>query len=267
MKSVKTYTLIFGLAIILFGCQDVIEINLDSIEPRLVIDGSITDIDTTLVVKLTKSGDYFDPETYPNVSGSTVTITDDLGYVSQLLETAPGIYSVNRTGEEGRSYTMKVESEGEIYNATVEVPYKVAIDSVSFEPTPAYMEFSGGYIINCHLHDPANIENYYRLKVYNIDDPAGASQSLKLFDDAFTDGHDVVLQWDVEQFIPLNRVVVELQTLDKSTYDYYFALSSLFEGGMIGNANPSNPITNISNGALGYFGAYTVSRDTVLIFP
>jgi hypothetical protein len=38
-------------------------------------------------------------------------------------------------------------------------------------------------------------------------------------------------------------------------------------GGLFGSSNPSNPETNLSNDALGYFGAYTVSRDTIVILP
>ena len=33
----------------------------------------------------------------------------------------------------------------------------------------------------------------------------------------------------------------------------------------IGSANPANPITNLSGDVLDYFGAFTVSRDTIVI--
>ena len=54
------------------------------------------------------------------------------------------------------------------------------------------------------------------------------------------------------------------QTLDLATYDYYRTLFSILEGGL-GTPNPANPETNLSNGALGYFGACTISRDTIVI--
>jgi len=70
--------------------------------------------------------------------------------------------------------------------------------------------------------------------------------------------------WDLEGFFPLDTVVVELQTLDLSTYDYYRTLFSILDGGL-GNPNPANPESNLSNDALGYFGAFTISRDTIVI--
>ena len=262
MKTIKILTFIFSLAILFTACQDVIDIDLDSVEPKLVIDAVVSD---SVVVKISKSTDYFEPGIYPPVSNAVVTITNGSGNTDRLQETSTGIYTENQTGIEGNEYTLEVEVDGEVYAGTVEMPYKVAIDSISIEPTPDYMEFSGGYLVNCHLNDPAGVENYYRLIVSNINQLSEPDDILYVYDDAFVDGNEISMRWDEEQFFEQDTVVVELQTLAESTYDYYRTLSSLFESGMIGNANPSNPITNLSNGALGYFGAYTVSRDTIII--
>ncbi|MCG6186922.1 DUF4249 domain-containing protein [Maribellus maritimus] len=263
MKTIKVFTIIFSLAVLFTACQDVIDIDLDSIEPKLVIDGVITD---SVVVKISKSTDYFEPGIYPPVSNAIVTVTDNSGNLFQLEEISPGIYSENHMGVEGNGYTLDVEINNEIYTGSVEMPHKVTIDSISIEPTPDYMEFSGGYIVNCHLQDSADVENYYRLKVSKLNE-TDPENVLCVFDDAFVDGNEISMQWDNNQFFEQDTVVVELQTLAKSTYEYYRTLSSIFESGMIGNANPANPITNLSNGALGYFGAYTVSRDTIIILP
>ncbi|QGY45707.1 DUF4249 family protein [Maribellus comscasis] len=262
MKTIKILTFIFSLAILFTACQDVIDIDLDSVEPKLVIDAVIND---SVVVKISKSTDYFEPGIYPPVSNAVVTVTENAGNLVQLEETNPGTYTEYQMGIEGREYTLEVEVDGEIYTGTVEMPYKVAIDSISIEPTPDYMEFSGGYLVNCHLNDPEGIENYYRLIVSRIEQQSEPDDILYVYDDAFVDGNEISMRWDDEQFFEQDTVIVELQTLAESTYDYYRTLSSLFESGMIGNANPSNPITNLSNDALGYFGAYTVSRDTVII--
>ncbi|GET32562.1 hypothetical protein PbJCM13498_14250 [Prolixibacter bellariivorans] len=265
MKTVKTIILTSIVAFLFSACQDVIDIDLDSIEPKIVVDGALTDISDSVQIKITKSTDYFKPGNYPAVSGATVTLSDDIGNTRQLAEIKPVIYAGDWRSIEGTEYTLEVEAEGESYVGTVKMPYKVSIDSLSFEPTPEYMEFTGGYLVNCHLHDPAGVENFYRLKVSK---PNGSTEKIMyVFDDAFVDGNEISTQWDNEQFFENDTVVVELQTLAESTYDYYRTLSSLFEDGMIGTANPSNPVTNLSNGALGYFGAYTVSRDTIVILP
>jgi hypothetical protein len=265
MKTVKTIILTSIATLLFSACQDVIEIDLDSIEPKIVIDGALTDISDSVEIKITKSTDYFKPGNYPVVSGATVTLSDNIGNSRQLLEIKPGIYSAYWQSIEGTEYKLEVEVEGESYAGTVKMPRKVSIDSLSFEPTPEYMEFTGGYLINCHLHDPAGVDNFYRLKVSKLNGPT--EKIMYVFDDAFVDGNEISMRWDDEQFFENDTVVVELQTLAESTYDYDRTLSSLFEDGMIGSANPSNPVTNLSNGALGYFGAYTVSRDTIVIIP
>uniref|UniRef100_UPI003217692C DUF4249 domain-containing protein n=1 Tax=uncultured Draconibacterium sp. TaxID=1573823 RepID=UPI003217692C len=265
MKTIQLSTYIISLIILFSACQDVIDIDLDSVEPKLVIDGAVTDISDTLTIKLSKSVNYFDPGIYPGISGANITVSDNLGNTSPLLETSPGTYSSYLPGIEGNEYTMTVETEGEEYTAKVTMPYKVEIDSLSFEPTPDYMEFSGGYLVNCHLQDPAGIDNYYRIKVSGINQTEEPDKVLFVYDDSFVDGNKITLRWDDEQFFEQDTVVVELQTLAESTYEYYRTLSALFEDGMIGNANPANPITNLSNNALGYLGAFTVSRDTIII--
>ncbi|WP_319480240.1 DUF4249 domain-containing protein [uncultured Draconibacterium sp.] len=265
MRTIKTFILLSALAALFASCRDIIDIELDSIDPKLVIDGAVTDINDTLVIQLTKSVDYFEPGIYPPVSGAVIAVSDNLGNTYQLNETSSGVYTEYLPGTEGNEYSLSVEIEGETYTAEVEMPYKVLIDSLSIETTPDYFEFSGGYLVNCHLQDPSGIENFYRLKVSKINNLKEPQDVLVVYDDAYVDGNNITLRWDEEQFFPQDTVVVELQTLAESTYEYYRTLSALFESGMIGSANPANPITNLSGDVLGYFGAFTVSRDTIII--
>jgi hypothetical protein len=262
----KTVIAILSLVLLLASCEDVIDIDLNSIEPQLVIEGSITNMLNGCEVRLTKTGDYFDLGIYPPVSDAAVSVSDQFGATFQFNETSPGIYlSEELRGIENSAYTLHVSAEGKDYEAVTELPQKVNIASLSFDETPVFMEFSGGYLVYTHLDDPAGINNYYRLKVFNLNDTLKGNKTLNVFNDDFVDGNEMMMQWDTEQFFPDDTVVVELQTIDESTYNYFSALVSLSEGGFIGSANPANPENNISNDALGFFGAYTVSRDTLVI--
>ena len=119
-------------------------------------------------------------------------------------------------------------------------------------------------MLTCYLQDPSEYRNYYRLIVYKKGEPRISDDMMYIFNDDFMNGNMIFMLWESEAFFPQDTVVVELQTLDKSTYEYYLTLNSL-AGGMFGASNPANPETNLSNDALGYFGAYTVSRDTIVI--
>jgi hypothetical protein len=263
----KTILSILSLAFVLVSCEDIIEIELDTIEPKLVIEGCINDLNDPFTIILSKTGDYFEPGIYPAVSGAMVSVTDEYGIETEFEESEPGLYiSESLEVFENRSYTLQVQSEGEDYMAEGTIPQKVYIDSLSFDIPPLLYEFEEGYMVTCYLQDPGAFRNYYRLKAYKKGEPVSSEESKYIFNDDFMNGNMIFMPWENEAFFPLDTVVVELHTLDKSTYDYYLTLNSL-AGGLFGAANPANPKTNLSNDALGYFGAYTVSRDTIVIMP
>ena len=60
---------------------------------------------------------------------------------------------------------------------------------------------------------------------------------------------------------------VELLSIDKAAYDYFSTLADVLlseDTGPVFSSIPDNPLTNISNGALGYFAAYSVRTQTVV---
>jgi hypothetical protein len=145
------------------------------------------------------------------------------------------------------------------------MPERVDIDSMSCEPAPIYMDFvENAYQVSCHFKDPAEIDNYYRVKAYVKGDELSGDRSKVVFNDDFVEGNIISIPWDLEGFMALDTVVMELQTLDLASYDYYRTLFPILNGGM-GSPNPTDPESNLSNDALGYFGACTISRDTLVI--
>lgn len=165
----KTIIKIFSILILFTSCEDVIDIELDSIEPTLVVDGYISDENNNCVIRLSQTADYFESNTYPEVSDATVFVSDQSGTKTSFQETKPGEYvSNNLVGQENTTYTLSVIAEGKEYQATVTMPEKVTIGTLSFQETPPYMQSSGGYLVLCNFHDPVGLENYYRMKVYNI---------------------------------------------------------------------------------------------------
>lgn len=264
----KTILAILAIFFLLTSCEDIIEIDLDTIEPKLVIDGCINDQADQCIIKLSLTGDYFEPGIYPAVSDAQVSITDDQGNLFILEETEPGSYiSSDILGIENMSYALDVLTEGESYQAEVTMPERVNIDYLSSMIPPLMFDFDEGYVVNCHFMDPAGISNYYRMKAYKISDSSEASDSQVVFNDLFQDGNPTMVMWEVEAFMPYDTVVVELQSLAKSTYAYYSTLYPITGQGIFGASNPSDPTTNVSNDALGCFGSFTISRDTIVIMP
>lgn len=262
----KTIIALFGLVLLLASCEDIIEVDLDSTPPKMVIEGTITDQESQVGIKLSTTSDYFKPGDNPAVSDAHVTITDEHGHTTACVETAPGFFLSDPFQViENTSYTLEVQTGEEYYEAVCTMPQKVDIDSISYESAPIYMEFEEHAVqVSCYFQDPEGRDNYYRLKAYVKGDEVSGEKSKVVFNDDFVDGNLITLPWDLEGFLPLDTVIMELQTLDRATYDYYRTLFPILEGGM-GASNPANPESNLSNDALGYFGALTISRDTIVI--
>ncbi len=60
-----------------------------------------------------------------------------------------------------------------------------------------------------------------------------------------------------------DHVDVELISMSHAMFDYFTTLALLVDGS--GSPAPTNPTSNWSGGALGYFGAFSVSKKSVLV--
>jgi len=265
----KQILIFFSLIILLTSCEDVIEIELDYMEPKLVIDGVINDFDDQCRIKLSKTTDYFNQKTNPAVSGAVITLTDNAGKIVKFNEIEPGNYlGESVQAKSNINYTLNILSEGDKYVAKATIPQKVNIDSLTCLYNPESIFYEVGFVVSCHFSDPEEFHNFYRLKTYNINDRTKAMKSKDLYNDNLFNGNNVELPWSYDVYQQSDTVVVELYSLDVHTYDYYKTLFPISGGAeMMSLRTPANPSTNISNGALGYFGAYTISRDTIIISP
>ena len=263
----KQILIFLNLIIFLTSCESIIEIDLDYMKPKLIIEGVISDFDNQCIIKLSKTTDYFNRTTNPMVSDAVITITDNAGIVVKFNEIEPGNY----LGEfvQAKScvnYTLNILSEGDQYVAEATIPQKVIIDSLTCLYNPESIFYEVGYVVSCHFSDPEESRNFYRLKTYNINDKSKARYSKDLYNDDVNNGNNVELTWSYDVYQQSDTVVVELYSLDEKTYDFYKTLFPISGGSeMMSFTTPANPNTNISNGALGYFGAYTICRDTIII--
>ncbi len=256
--------ILFVFTLLIASCEDIIQIDLRSVEPKIVIEGTISNQDVLPMVKITKSTDYYDPGIYEQVSGASVIMRDDLGFSETLREAEPGVYVADSiAAREGSDYFLEVRVEGEVYSARSRMEYIVPIDSLKVEYIPGRGFFNEGFYIHCFFHDPAEDENFYRVIAYKN---GQMEQALNLTDDIFINGRTV----DFFLFFPVYQVgdtaTIDLLSLDPAVYDYYLTLQNVVSMHGGGNpANPSNPNSNISNGALGYFGALATHREYLVI--
>ena len=253
---------------VLAGCEKVINLNLVESEPQLVIEGLITDGVGPYTVKLSKSGSYFDEPVLPLVSKAIVVISDNLGTVDTLKETKPGIYLTSKVkGIPGGTYNLSVLSENITYTGSSTMFSHVPIDSLKLRRS-----YSEGIAIgsdgqqdvrveiHCFFRDPLE-KNFYRAYVYTNGNRG--YEDYKLYDDQYTNGKLIELQ--VKRAHIGDKIRVDLFSMDKSTYEYYTTFNDLIHSNPIFGSTPMNPNTNLTNGALGFFGACAISTKTIII--
>lgn len=265
-SNITLSVVISMIAIFIFnGCQKVINFDLVETAPLLVIEGLITDSVGPYRIKLSKSGSYFNQPVLPPVSKAVVVISDNVGTVDTLKETIPGIYLTSGLqGIPGRTYNLTVLSENKRYTGSSTMMSHVSIDSLKLEKGQSQRFGFGGngkrLEIHCFFKDPLE-KNFYRIKVFTNDSTNLAN--YRLFDDQYTNGEITDLQAGRVKVGDVSRI--ELISLDKFAYEYYRTLRDLLHSNPIFGSTPANPNTNLTNGALGYFGACAVSSKTIII--
>lgn len=249
--------IIAALAVGFTSCQKVIDVNIDNAPPKVVVQAEINENLGTWVL-LSRSIELDKDNNFPPISGAIVTIADDAGNSDVLAETDKGTYYGNNiTGVPGRTYTLTVNVDGETYTAVSTMPQRIDLDSVTARPFSGFGDAVDFLVI--HYDDPQKQGDYVRAKVWINDNLV---PDLFLEDDDFVNGNyrEATLFSGEYDLVNGDDIAIELNTLDKEVYDYFVELEEVSGSSQI--ASPSNPVTNIKGGALGYFSAQTSSLST-----
>jgi hypothetical protein len=268
----KLYQIIGVLALIAMGmtsCEEIIELDLENAEPRLVIEGVVDAGSGNGIVYLTKSNGFYDPISIELVGGATVTITQADGTEIALSSLADGVYLAGGiVANEGDTLSILViDGEGNEYKASAKTPHSVAIDSLEIiEQEGGRGGFGGNddtktYQIFTHWQDKAGTESFYRVRA-TINDTLQAN-TYTLADDLLEEGEAMTRPF-FQPFEGGDTVTMQLLSIDKSTYVYYDNLSSI-QGAGFSSSTPFNPNSNFDNNALGYFGVLRFDSQTVIL--
>lgn len=64
--------------------------------------------------------------------------------------------------------------------------------------------------------------------------------------------------------MPGDTISIELNSIGFNTFEYFRTLNDALNSGGMGST-PYNPITNLNNDALGYFGTYTSDTEQFIV--
>lgn len=251
-KLIFIYFVILGLS----SCEEVVEVDLEQSEPRLVIEASILtvkDIATSpQFIRLTLTTAYFD-EIIPPATGASVIITDDDSRTYIFEEVDPGTYiNENFIPEIGKTYYLEIIYEEEIYQASETFFPVVPIDYIEQDNSGG---FGGEDIeLKAFYTDPPEPGNFYLFRFMHEE------LSLQIYDDEFTNGNQTFAFYSDEDLSPGDVVNFEIQGISRRFYEYMFILRS--QAGVGGGPFETQPTTvrgniinttNPDNFPFGYF--------------
>ena len=251
-QAVPAIAVLTALLFTLSSCEEVITLDIDPADAKVVVEAEVTQGPGPHFVYLRKTVGIDDDNTFPNVAGATVVLSDDAGTVDTLQEFAAGGYaSGHLVGVPGRTYTLSIASEGNTFTAQSTMPLPVTLDSV-FNQT---VDFFDGirYPVFGNFQDPAGTANQYRYVTW----VNGRRLPGSVVDeDATYDGryNRAFIQGPGAEIELGDSVRVEMQCIDAPVYEYFSSFAQLGNGPN-GSSAPANPYTNIQGGAIGYFSA------------
>ncbi|MBU2920408.1 DUF4249 domain-containing protein [Winogradskyella psychrotolerans] len=258
MKKTIYILFIFSLY---FSCEDVIDVNLNEAEPRLVIEASINWLKNTpgneQSIKLSLSAPFFD-ESVPPANGATIQITDNNNNTFNFIEEGnTGIYkNTNFIPVIDEDYYLTITYNGEVYTATETLKSVVPIDYVEQINDGG---FSGEDIeIKTYFTDPANIDNYYFFE-YISDIPV--IPTLDVLDDEFIDGNQIFAYYTEEDLESGDEVIMRHFGISEQYYEFMVILlqQGSDQGGGPFETQPATVrgncinTTNADNYPFGYF--------------
>jgi hypothetical protein len=286
------YSIIVLLCLLVGSCEKDITIQLDPSVSRLVVDATIENGRPPMVF-LSKSLDYFskiDPAVLSSsfVRNAKVRISD--GSTDVLLKedsiknsTGAKIFfyttsgpSLSFLGKLKSSYSIVIEAEGKVYNATTTIPETTRkIDSLWWEKVPLAKDSNRAKVV-IRATDRPGLGDYIRFFTKVGQQPFLPGFN-SVFDDQVIDGQQYTVPVDkgfdkntqfsdsTSFFRRGDTVVIKLCNIDKQTYDFW--RTSEFNFQSVGNpfSSPIRILSNISNDALGYFGGYGCQYRTLII--
>lgn len=259
-------TLFLPLVVLsLIACEKVIDVDLNTADPKTVVDASLCAQDSVHFIFLSQSGRFTDAEGLARISGAIINITDQNGTSASFTELDSGFYILNGYPlNTGNTYSLEVINGNEVITASSYLNPKVEIDSMFFEEDnfgpPSDEQL---YSVRILFQDPAGVPNYYR-QVMAVNDTI--DRRFRVASDDLTDGNQQNLPYFQRPVREGDEVYMELWTIDRAGFDYFLTMDDISSGGGFASATPYNPISNLSGG-LGNFTVYHRSTVFAIVDP
>jgi hypothetical protein len=278
MRNPAALIILIILSAVIVSCTERIDIELDDSLTRLVVDGAITTDTLAHTVLLSETSGYYYNQPSPMVTGAIVSITDgkatfELREISTgVYRTAPSVYGIS-----GKTYTLNIKLASIIggytdYQASSTIHQVTRMDSVGMVLHPDWSK-DGTWEIRCFVQDPPTVD-FYRFLVFKngkmVTDTLNEwlVTDDKFFNGSYANGATIAyLNQDSPEvgLKPGDKITVEMNSIEGNYAGFLWAAQTELYGSNPLFSGPSaNVPGNISNGAVGFFAAYSATRCSVI---
>ncbi len=262
-----TLLMTLGLLLGLQACEDVVDVDLATEDPRLVVEATAVQRGHNamgeLRVILSKTAPYFQ-DSIPKVRQAKVSIRVNGENIS-LPESSknPGVYQEQIPMIYAQDYTLHIETEGQQYEGTTQLYPTVPILGVEQEEGIFDTE---EVLLKVRYSDPGDTEDYYLFSYLSKH-----GKALTITDDEQYNGNQVTTLYN-EKFDPGDSLQIQIHGVGKNFYRYLSIL--LDQSDMTNNPFATAPTTvrgnmvNVEhpeNFPLGYFRISQVFEYTYVI--
>ena len=282
--------------LILLGvsCTEPIELKTSSSEPVIVIYGYLTEDTVYQTIRISVSSPYFAMQPNQPVSDAIVSIQSSDDQTFELVETdEKGLYRTSdpMAAITGTTYHLRVQADinrsgnMQLYEAkaTMQPPFQV--DSIGIS-TMTIMSFKH-YTINLYAQEVYGADYYYAHAIVNDALESSRISHAIVFSDYGIDGqyldgiplmqfedsnNDFFSNRDNLDDLPYNtvkpgdKITVCISLIERGFRDFIEQCQSERRGENPFFGGPaSNITTNISNGGVGYFAAFSTTKWEVVV--
>lgn len=285
-KQLKCICLLM-FTIIFSSCTEEINVDVDSGETRLSVEAAVTSDLTKHPVILKETSDVFFNQNAIPVRSAKITVTDGKTTYN-YQETKPGYYESEEAfaGQPGNTYSLSitnvdVNKDGtlEEYLASSTMKPTYVVDSIKLHFDPDYESYDEDvdkgpfWLVSLYMKDDIKTEDYYgfacRINNVLIQDTITEIlvQKDTYFNGETTKGVDVgeFNQEKPDEILQNNDIItLETYAINEEYYDFVNQLQEIDEGQNMFSGPPGNITSNISNGAIGFFAVYSITRTNIV---
>lgn len=255
-KGLALITLLFVFSFT--SCEDVVNLDLETGETKLVIDAEILWKKGTAgneqTIKISETASYYSGST-PKVSGAQVRVENSSGDVFTFNETEAGVYKcTNFIPVLNMDYTLFVDVKGHSFTAKEKLTSGSAINQIEQKIVP---DFGGEDIIELtfYYNDPADQSNFY---VTDYQSSFLIYPQYEITDDEFYNGNEISTRFSNEDMKAGDVLNITHRGVSKNYFNYMKLILEASSSNPF-SVPPGNIRGNIintsdaNNFALGYF--------------